>query len=147
MTSIELFEYFAYSKALWYYLPIGLFLIINSVMFAITILTFCKLKSGENNQEKQERFFIYLKLFLGMGFMWSFEIISGLAGDSFHESVWYLTDIINMCQGFYVFVIFVFRRNILFTVLNVKPSDDTSVVQILLQHFLPRQFSTRPTYV
>ena len=117
-------------------------------MFIITIFTFCNLKSGQNGGvETKERFFVYLKLFLGMGFMWSFEIMSGLFGDTFHESVWYLTDIINMCQGFFVFIIFVGRRDVLVTVLNVKPSEDTSVVQILLQHFLPRQFSTKTTHV
>jgi hypothetical protein len=31
---------------------------------------------------------MYLKLFLGMGFIWCFEIIAGLAGDDIHESSW-----------------------------------------------------------
>jgi hypothetical protein len=31
---------------------------------------------------------MYVKLFLGMGFIWSFEIIAGLASDEIHESSW-----------------------------------------------------------
>jgi hypothetical protein len=31
---------------------------------------------------------MYLKLFIGMGFTWTFEIISGLFGKGLPESTW-----------------------------------------------------------
>jgi hypothetical protein len=31
---------------------------------------------------------MYLKLFFGMGFIWAFEIVAGLANDDIHESSW-----------------------------------------------------------
>ena len=34
------------------------------------------------------RLLTYVKLFLGFGFVWSFEIINGLAEDSTEESAW-----------------------------------------------------------
>ena len=35
------------------------------------------------------RFLMFLKLFLGMGLIWSFEIIGGICGDNIaHESAW-----------------------------------------------------------
>ena len=34
------------------------------------------------------RFLTYLKIFLGMGFLWSMEIIGGLVDDNVHESSW-----------------------------------------------------------
>ena len=33
-------------------------------------------------------FLMYLKVFLGMGFLWTMEIVAGLASDTLHESVW-----------------------------------------------------------
>ena len=32
---------------------------------------------------------MYLKMFLGMGFVWIMEIISGALGSSVHEAWWY----------------------------------------------------------
>ena len=34
------------------------------------------------------RFLLFVKLFVGMGIMWSFEIIAGLMDDMTNESVW-----------------------------------------------------------
>jgi hypothetical protein len=36
----------------------------------------------------EPRFLMYLKLFFGMGFIWCFEIVAGLANDDIHESSW-----------------------------------------------------------
>ena len=35
-----------------------------------------------------DRFVMYLKVFLGMGFLWTMEIVAGLASDEIHESFW-----------------------------------------------------------
>ena len=59
------------------------------------------------------RFLLFLKLFLGMGFIWTFDIISGLIGDDMvAEHHWYFTDCLNMLQGVYIFIIFVCKRNV-----------------------------------
>ena len=34
------------------------------------------------------RFLTYVKIFFGMGFMWTMEIVAGLSDESVHESVW-----------------------------------------------------------
>ena len=34
------------------------------------------------------RAYMYLKMFLGMGFVWTLEIISHMAGDTVHEGAW-----------------------------------------------------------
>ena len=76
-----------------------------------------------------------------MGFMWTFEIIAGLADDNVHEAVWYFTDAFNMFQGFYVFLIFVCKRNVLYAILDIKPRRDESVTGTLKQRFLSARFS------
>ena len=62
---------------------------------------------------------LYAKMFIGMGFIWTFEILAGLVeGD---QRYWYFTDILNMCQGFYIFIVFVCKRN----VFNMVFAQDT----------------------
>ena len=34
------------------------------------------------------RAYMYVKMFLGMGFIWTFEIISHVDGNSVHEGAW-----------------------------------------------------------
>ena len=54
-----------------------------------------------------------------MGLAWIFEIIGGMLDDHTHESAWYLTDVLNMLQGFYVFAIFVVKRNVTDAILKM----------------------------
>ena len=86
------------SKVVWFYLPIGVLLSINAIMFSLTVKQICSLDkqrrelgiiSGQRSLE-MDRFLMFLKLFLGMGFMWFFEIISGLLDNhpDVPESVW-----------------------------------------------------------
>ena len=86
------------SKVVWFYLPIGVLLSVNAIMFSLTVKQICSLDrqrrelgiiSGQRSIE-MDRFLMFLKLFLGMGFMWFFEIISGLLDDhsDVPESVW-----------------------------------------------------------
>ena len=44
------------AKALWFYLPIGMFLFINTVMFSLTVFTICKMNQArkEVNGERTE---------------------------------------------------------------------------------------------
>ena len=142
-TSIE-------AKGIWFFLPIGLFLIANSIMFTLTTIVICKTDANQrkanrnqSNDNKWDKFLVYLKLFFGMGFIWIFEIISGLVPDQVHESSWYFTDILNLSQGLYVFVCFVCKRNVIFAILGVNDSrKGTTVVQALKQRLLPERFSS-----
>lgn len=116
------------SKAIWFFLPIGLMLCINGILFSMTVVTIWKTStskidmrtSNKNKNENFEKFLMYLKLFLGMGFIWVFEISAGLAGDDIPDYAWYVTDILNMLQGFYVFGIFVLKRNVWKVIMSSK---------------------------
>ena len=139
------------AKGLWFFLPIGLFLLVNAVMFTLTSMVLCQSQTNAkqvnaNNprNKKRAQFMVYVKLFLGMGFIWIFEIISGFANDGVHESAWYLTDLLNMLQGVYVFLIFVCKRSVVFAILGHKESrnKDQSVVSVLKQRLLPDRFTT-----
>ena len=67
-----------------------------------------------------DKFVMYLKLFIGMGFIWIFEIISGLVHKETGAAAWYFTDVLNMLQGFYIFFVFICKRK----VFNVICGDD-----------------------
>ena len=59
------------------------------------------------------RLLLFIKLFFGMGFMWTFVIISGLVGeDVVSEENRYFNDVLNMLQGVYIFIIFVCKCNV-----------------------------------
>ena len=97
-------------------MPIMLLLILNTIMFTLTVKSVCLLDkqkrdlgltSGQRSMEMERsvyfkfalnyerclifisiRFLLFVKLFVGMGIMWSFEIIAGLMDDMTNESVW-----------------------------------------------------------
>merc|ERR1719245_463414 len=117
------------AKFFWFHFPMAIALIINTCVYITVIHTLCQskrqvskmlgnLKSQKNRSENAEKFLTYTKLFLGFGFMWTFEIISGLAADSTSKSDWYFTDVMNMLQPLYVFVIFVLKRNVINLILG-----------------------------
>jgi len=117
------------AKFFWFHFPMAVALIINTCVYIAVIHTLCQskrqvskmlgnLKSQKNRSENAEKFLTYTKLFLGFGFMWTFEIISGLAADSTSKSDWYFTDVMNMLQPLYVFVIFVLKRNVINLILG-----------------------------
>merc|ERR1712156_1366824 len=140
-TNPELCKFFGFSsmtsKAVWFYLPIGVLLFINAIMFSLTVKEICCLDrqrrqfgiiSGKRSLEI-DRFLLFLKLFLGMGMMWIFEIIAGIFDDHVDESAWYLTDVFNMLQGFYIFIIFVCKRNVydaILKMLNIRRNQGPS---------------------
>merc|ERR1712061_624872 len=64
----------------------------------------------ESRSEKMDKMLIYIRLFLGMG-MWYFEIINFALDPHPHWTA--LTDTLNMCQGVWVFITFVCKKNVL----------------------------------
>lgn len=73
----------------------------------------------EKTSNQRTRVFLFMKLFLGMGLLWFFEIIGGLLNDHVHESAWYVFDVLNMLQGLYIFAIFVVKRNVIEAILKM----------------------------
>merc|ERR1712061_668550 len=104
-------------KFVWLYLPILVLLLINTGMFIYIVINICKTNSGSGSStrsEKRDKMLIYIRLFLGMGITWYFEIITfGLSSLEPDPRRLILTDTLNMCQGVWVFIIFVCKRNVL----------------------------------
>ena len=69
--------------------------------------------------------FMYIKLFSALGLFWIFEIIGGFSGSD--GGSFYIFDILNMLQGFYIFVIHVCQPNVIKIIkdrVNGRQSDD-----------------------
>ena len=58
------------------------------------------------------RFRVIFSMFTLMGISWVMEIVSFVASEVTSEWIWIPTDIINLLTGFFVFVIFVCKRNV-----------------------------------
>merc|ERR1711971_870746 len=103
-------------KFVWLYLPILLLLIINTAMFVFIAVNIFKNHSANkkgSRSEKVDTMCIYLRLFLGMGIIWYFEILAfALTSYKLNANIFILTDTLNMCQGVWAFIIFVCKRNV-----------------------------------
>ena len=56
-------------------------------------------KAGASRSEKMDTMCIYLRLFLGMGIIWYFEILAfALTSYNLNPNIFILTDTLNMCQ-------------------------------------------------
>merc|ERR1712079_880526 len=85
------------------------------------------MKSGKR-KEKLDRICLYLRLFLGMGIIWYFELLAFALNTKGTAQRWlYLADILNMLQGVWVFLTFVCKRNV-FQVVSMKSDRLYSVV-------------------
>ena len=102
----ELHCFFADKKGLflWFYGPIAVMLALNLVGCAAIVKALYKMRRqkrelgiGDDDGNCLE----YLKIFVGMGALWIFDIVAALV--EAREEYWYVTDVINMLQGVYVF--------------------------------------------
>jgi len=108
-------------KFLWLYGPILMMLLLNTGMFIYITINVIKTqresvsessKTGKRG-EKLDKICLYLRLFLGMGIIWYFELLSFALSKEDVESKWnYFTDTLNMLQGVWVFITFVCKRNV-----------------------------------
>ena len=91
------------------------------------------------HHSRMNRFLLFLKLFIIMGFIWIFDIISGLIGDkAIPEHHWYITDCLNMLQGVFVFIIFVCKRNVFNVVFQrvkivTRSLNDSNGISLLIE--------------
>lgn len=88
----------------------------------------------EINSIPYSRFIMNLKLFTVMGISWVLEIISTF---STNETVEGLLDLYNIFIGVFIFLIFVFKRRVLYELkCRFGESSDTSSQMYALEHFL-----------
>ena len=104
----ELHCFFADKKGLflWFLGPIAVMLALNLAGCAVIVKTLYKMRKqkrelGIGGDGDHEDYMEYLKIFVGMGALWIFEIVAALVET--REEYWYVTDVINMLQGVYVF--------------------------------------------
>jgi len=113
-------------KFVWLYLPILILLLINSFMFVYILRNIIQNSKSETSgkdgrKERVDKMCLYLRLFLGMGIIWYFEILAFALGWFDIGVEWfYFTDMINMLQGVWVFIIFVCKRNVMKVVMRKK---------------------------
>jgi len=99
--------------AAYFYGPIGVLLLVNLIFFILTSWTLyiatkvSKHAIHQSTTTHKKRYLVYLKLFLVMGVIWNFEIISWKVGP---PNMWLATDIINALQGLLVFIIVICKR-------------------------------------
>ena len=108
----------------------GISLTFNAVNFVFIMYEHCSIqiyrrkKNPDSTDQKiiTSTMYMYIKLFGTLGLFWIFEIIGGLSSESF-----YIFDILNMLQGFYIFVIHVCQPNVIKIIknrINGRQSDD-----------------------
>ena len=108
----------------------GISLTFNAVNFVFIMYEHCSIqiyrrkKNPDSTDQKiiTSTMYMYIKLFGILGLFWIFEIIGGLSSESF-----YIFDILNMLQGFYIFVIYVCQPNVIKIIkarINGRQSDD-----------------------
>lgn len=113
------------SIRLFFLLPMGIIISMNACLFILTAVHCNRVKSEihrmQSNDYKdshKKRFFadkarmlMNLKLFSVMGISWVLELITSFYKEP--KELWYFTDFVNVLQGVFVFLIFVFKRNVL----------------------------------
>ncbi|KAK9504340.1 hypothetical protein O3M35_010695 [Rhynocoris fuscipes] len=111
------------SAYMYFYGPMGVLICTNLILFAITAYRIWRtsketaaLNRGDSrrhsDKQENERFKLYVKLFLVMGINWVAELISFILGKQVPQYFWYLTDLTNTLQGVFIFIIFVWKRKV-----------------------------------
>lgn len=104
----------------------GLIFTMNVIFFVLTAIHCNRVKSeihrmqtnDDSKDTHKKRFFadkarllMNLKLFSVMGITWLLELLTTIFREP--AELWWLTDAFNVMQGLFVFLIFVFKRNVL----------------------------------
>ena len=111
---------------LFFLLPMGIIFSMNVIFFVLTAIHCNRVKSEIHRMQANDdckdshkkRFFadkarmlMNLKLFCVMGISWLLELITSIYKEPIQ--LWWITDFFNVMQGLFVFLIFVFKRNVL----------------------------------
>lgn len=103
----------------------GIIFSMNVIFFVLTAIHCNRVKSeihrmqaNDSKDSHKKRFFadkarllMNLKLFCVMGISWLLELITSIYKEPIQ--LWWITDFFNVMQGLFVFLIFVFKRNVL----------------------------------
>uniref|UniRef100_T1J8X7 G-protein coupled receptors family 2 profile 2 domain-containing protein n=1 Tax=Strigamia maritima TaxID=126957 RepID=T1J8X7_STRMM len=101
------------AKLTFLYGPAAALLGANIMFFVMTVWSLKKLGKDTmlvNKQIHSQLTRMYMKLLIVMGLCWIMEIVSGLVEKD--DRYWYFTDIINGLQGFFLFLVYVCKRNV-----------------------------------
>lgn len=110
------------SELIYFFAPVLVLVVCNIVFFSVTahrirsikqetsILKGSKSTSKDKMKNDKQRFSLYLKLFVVMGINWSVELISFAVGGS--NLYWVIIDISNIMLGFFIFMIFVWKKKV-----------------------------------
>ncbi|KAH8302401.1 hypothetical protein KR044_005926, partial [Drosophila immigrans] len=120
---------FDWSSMLYFHGIITLQLIFNLVMFTLTAIRIVvvknELKSLTLPEEREKHvhlnkqtFGMFLRLFVIMGIVWTFEIFAYLSQGHPLESFFSIFDNINCSQGIIIFILFVLKRSVLKLIWN-----------------------------
>lgn len=96
-----------------FYGPIVILLVENLIFFIMTIICIKKASQGTdlvNKKASKKLIRVYIKLFVVLGLSWLLEVISAAVDYRVDQSVWYVTDIINLSQGVFIFLIYVCKK-------------------------------------
>lgn len=104
----------------------GIIFTMNVIFFVLTAIHCNRVKSeihrmqtnDDTKDNHKRRFFadkarmlMNLKLFSVMGISWLLELLTSIYKEP--VQLWWITDFVNVMQGLFVFLIFVFKRNVL----------------------------------
>ncbi|KAH8369640.1 hypothetical protein KR093_000401 [Drosophila rubida] len=115
---------FDWSSMLYFHGIISLQLIFNCIMFTLTAIRIVQVKNELKNlalPEEREKnvnlnrqtFGMFLRLFVIMGIVWTFEIFAYLAQGSRLEAFFSLFDYVNCAQGIIILILFVLKPSVL----------------------------------
>ncbi|XP_053955616.1 G-protein coupled receptor Mth2-like isoform X3 [Anastrepha ludens] len=119
-----------WSTMIYFFGPIVLIIMANSVMFVLTALKIHRVQremarimaredSTKNLRTEKDKFGLFLRLFIVMGVTWSMEIFSYFVGaDKGWAKIFYISDICNAIQGFLIFMLFVMKKKVKHLITN-----------------------------
>jgi len=95
------------------HLPIFMFMLINTLFYLYTVFNIFKTRNSIKNNVKgnkmKDNALIFTKLFLVMGILWGFEIVSLHVHNSSFSLVF---GILNISRGSFMFVIFILKSSV-----------------------------------
>ncbi|GAB0093376.1 G-protein coupled receptor Mth [Sergentomyia squamirostris] len=104
------------------YFPVIILISINVILFTLTSIQIRRMQKeaavmnkGDSRrfnkmEADRDRFSLYLRLFIVMGVTWIMEVISWLVDP--RSAIFYISDIGNCLQGFFIFILFVWKLKI-----------------------------------
>ncbi|XP_073957023.1 G-protein coupled receptor Mth2-like isoform X2 [Choristoneura fumiferana] len=107
---------------LYFFTPVLILVVCNTVLFSVTahrirsikqetaILKGSESARSDRLKKDKQRYGLYLKLFMVMGVNWTVELISfGVGGSNWY---WAVIDLSNIMLGFFIFLIFVWKKKV-----------------------------------